>query len=139
MRIKATQLLRVEDFPDQKGWIGKLVGPINDFILQSIKILNNGISFEDNLAGIDHTFTFTYQSDATSYPLKLRWTGSVRPRALNVISATEDGTSIIANVAWRYTQEGFVELTSIVKFTSAPAVALLTANSDYEIRCRITG
>jgi hypothetical protein len=138
MKIRATTLLKVEDFNDQKDWIGKMIQPINDFVSQSIAILNGGLLFTDQMIGVDHTFEFTYQSDAITLPQRAKWTSSYRPGALVVVAATEDGAPIIPAVAWKYTQEGVIEVTSMVKLTTAPAVALLTAGAKYRIRCRIT-
>lgn len=138
MRIKAIQLLKVEDFPDQKFWIGKLIQPLNDFLNQSISIINDGIVFPDNFQGKDFVFSFTYQSEALTFPQQYAWTLLAKPKALIVVSATEDGLPIIANVAWGFTADGKVSLTSVVKLTNAPAVVLLSVNSKYQIRVRVT-
>lgn len=138
MRIKTTTLLKVEDFPDQKGWIGKLISPINDFFTQAIKIINDGGVFPDNFVGKDYVFKFTYQTDALTFPQLFKWNLLSRPLALVVVSATEDGVPFIPGVAWSFTTDGSVQLTQVVKLTNAPAVTLLTAGSRYEIRARIT-
>ncbi len=145
MRIKATQLIKLEDFPKEQAWIGKLVSPINDFINQSIKILNGGATFVDNDLGKEHVFSFGYVSEAVTFatppdglPPSVQWTLLAKPVALSVVAATEDGLPIIAAVAWQVTSDGLVQLTSVVKLTNSPAVELLSAGSKYKIRCRIT-
>lgn len=137
-RIKATQRLTIEDFPDQKGWIGKLISPINDYITQSIKILNGGFIFSDNSFGKEHTFDFVYQSDAISLPIGFQWTFATPPKALQVVAATENNSPVNISVAWQLSEDGLVQLTSVVRFTSAPAVALLQATKRYKIRVRVT-
>lgn len=137
-RIRATQRLTVEDFPEQKSWIGKLISPINDYITQSIKILNEGILFGDNFIGKDHQFDFVYQSDAISLPIGFLWTFAASPKALQVVSALENEQPVNLSASWQYTTDGQVRLVGIVKFTSAPAVALLTTGSRYKIRVRVT-
>lgn len=138
MRIKTTTLLKLEDFPDQKEWIGKLVSPINDFFTQAIKIINDGIVFPDNYIGKDFLFQFTYQSDAITLPLKFKWPLQTKPNALTVVSALENGVPIIAAVAWSFTTDSSVQLTQIVKLTGAGGVSVLDAGSKYEIRARVT-
>jgi len=137
-KIRATTRLTIEDFPEQKSWIGKLISPINDFITQGIQVMNGGVNFTDNIFGKDHLFDFTYQSDSVSLPIGFQWLFNMSPKSLIVVSATEDTDPVNIAVAWELTPEGIVQLTSIVRFTTAPAVALLQAGKRYKIRCRVT-
>lgn len=139
MRVKATQLIKTEDVPQEhRPWMSKIIGPINDFINQSIKILNDGIQFPDNYIGKDYVFSFTYQSESISFPQSFLWSLLSIPRALQVVSATENGAPIIAAVAWQFSTDRTIQLTSVVKLTSSPAVELLTAGARYQIRARVT-
>ncbi len=138
MRIRATEQLKVESFPDQKAWIPKLLGPINSFFGDVISILNDGIVFPDNWVGKDHVFKFTYQSDAITFPQAIKWTLNPKPLALYVASATEDGSPIIAAISWKYTTEGQIELSRVVRIDATPSVQLLQATKKYEIRVRVT-
>lgn len=138
MRIKTTTLLKVEDFPDQKSWIGKLISPINDFFTQSLQIINDGVVFPDNFIGKDYLFKFTYQSAAISFPQKFQWNLRAKPQALIVVAASENGEAFIPAVAWQFATDGTIQLTSVVRLTTAPAVALLQAGKRYEIRVRVT-
>lgn len=138
MRIKATQLLKVEDFPEQKSWIGKLISPINDFINQSIKIINDGIIYPDNFVGKDTVLKFTYQSDALSFPLTYQWPLLIKPKALICVAATEDGLPFIPALSWQFNQDGAIEITQVVRLTNAPSVELLQAGLKYELRVRVT-
>lgn len=137
-RIKANQRLTLEEFPDQKDWIGPLISYINDLGTQTINILNDGIIFPDNYVGKDHVFEFVYQSDAITFPIGFQWNFLTPPGSLVVASATEDFNPVNVSVSWKYTDTGLVQLVSVVRFTSAPAVALLQANKRYRIRCRVT-
>lgn len=138
MRVKTTQRLRVEDFPDQKDWIGKLVSPLNDFLTQAIKILNDGLQFTDNFIGKEHVFDFEYQSDVLSFPTGFLWTIAANPKALSVVAATEDDDPVNVAVSWQFTDLRQVELVHVVRFTTAPAVAALAVGSRYKIRVRVT-
>lgn len=137
-RIKATQLLRLEDFPEQKDWIGKLVGPVNDFFRQTIGLVNDGLTFPDNFVGVDRVISFIYTSDAVSLPQAFDWPLKVSPGALQVVSATENGSPFIPLVAWQFTAAGAVSLSRIVRITTAPAVAALSATAKYVLRVRVT-
>ena len=136
--VKANKRLTLEDFPTQKDWLGRLISPINDFISDVTKILNGGVVFADQTLGKEHEFRFTYQSDAISLPIGFAWNYLLPPRSLIVTFSTENGSTFIPLVAWEYTDKGQVQLTRIVKITTAPAVSLLTANSEYKIRVRVT-
>lgn len=139
MRIKAIQLLKVEEAPkEQQGWIGKFLGPLNQFITQGVSILNGGILFADNIVGQDFVYTFTYVSDAISFPVSFRWNLPMPPVAFQVCSALEDGTSFVPVVAWKYASNGTVQLTSVFRITSAPAVSALQNGKVYKIRVRVT-
>jgi hypothetical protein len=138
-QVKTTQKLQLEDVPkDSRDWVGTIIQVVNDYIAQSISILNGGIIFGDNAYGQDHTFDFKYQSDTISLPIGFTWNLAMTPRGLQVIAATANNDPLNVSVAWRYTEKGKVELTSVVQFTSAPAVALLTAGVRYKIRVRVT-
>lgn len=137
-QIRATTRLTVEDYPEQKGWIAKLIGPINDFFTQSIKILNNGILFRDNCIGMEHVYDFTYQSDALTFPRGFLWTVASAPVSFQVVSATQDNQPCNVSASWQFTAEGQVQLVHMVRFTTAPAISALQVGSRYKIRVRVT-
>jgi len=139
MRVKATQRLTIEDIPkDQRAWMEKIVASVNDYVTQSIKILNDGIVFPDNFIGKDHVFDFVFQTNVISLPIGFLWLYGAAPKSLQVVSATESGDPVNISVAWRFTEDRQVELTEIVKFTTAPVIATLTATKRYKIRVRVT-
>lgn len=141
MRIKTTNKLSIEDVPsDQRSWANKIITPINDFLSQSIKLLNDGLSFPDNFIGQEHIFDFVYQTNAISFPIGFLWTKGAPPRSLEVSGAVEDDVSIACAVSWEYTQDRQVRIKHVVKFPDVtPAtVTVLTAGSRYKIRVRVT-
>lgn len=135
-QIKATQRLVVEDFPGQKDWIQKLLFPINRFVTEVVAILNGGIEFEKNITGVERDLDFVYHT--TALPVGFKWTLAAKPSSLSVLQMTENGSSIIGLVSWAYTADGLVNITSAVRFTSAPAVAALQSGSRYKIKVRVT-
>lgn len=137
-KIKATQRLIVEDFPDQKDWIPKLFYIVNRFITDVITAVNGGLTFGENITGTEKLLDFTFISLSTSFPQGFKWTLSTRPEALSVVSATKDGSPAMVAVQWEYTPDGLVQVTDAVQLTSAPAVSALTVNSRYKIRVRVS-
>lgn len=138
MRVKTKQRLTIEDIPkDNRAWMDKIISTVNDYISQSINIINDGIVFPDNFAGKEHVYDFTYQSDAISLPIGFKWPLLLAPKSVLLASATEDGSPIAITFAWDYTQDGLVRLTQVCRFTTAPAVAALQAGKRYKIRVRV--
>lgn len=130
-QIKSTQLLVVEDFPGQKDWIQKLLGPLNRFITEVVASINGSVDEE-----VEKEFDFVYH--ASVFPVGFKWRQAAKPVSLQVLQMLEDGSPIIGLVSWGYTADGLVNLTSAVKFTSVPAVAALTVGSRYKIKVRVT-
>ena len=138
-KIRATKRLQEEEVPQEhRAWVGKIISAFNDYVTQSIKILNQGGLFSDNTIGKEHTYDFTYQSDALSLPVAFLWNLALPPRAFQIVNATEDGQPVIVAACFQYTEQDKVELVSAVRLTSAPAVSLLQTGSRYRITVRVT-
>lgn len=138
MKISATRRPLIEDFPEQRSWIGKLLSPVNDFLTQVIQILNGGVTFSDQMLGKEFTYDFRYVSDSTTFPLRFLWGLSTAPREFRIAQAFEDGAPVAIIPTWQYTQDGQIELTIARRVTSAPAVGALNAGSRYQIVVRVT-
>lgn len=48
-RLPTIRSFRIEEFTDQKSWIGRLLSPLNEFITSIVIALSNGLTFRDNL------------------------------------------------------------------------------------------
>lgn len=139
MRIKTTNKLSLEDIPkDNRDWMGKVITPINDFLTQAIKILNDGLTFPDNFIGQDYVFDFKYQTDAISFPIAFYWKSGNNPKCLQIAEATENNNAVNLAASWQFNQKHQVEIVHVVKFTTVPAVSLLTQGAKYKIRVRVT-
>lgn len=143
-RIGATQKLIVEDFPDQKEWIGKLFIPINDFISKVLLAVNGNIEFSSNIVGLEKELDFVYVSDEVSLPQKIQWTLTQRPKAFYLVSAFENEPSsgsffspvtLCANFI--INQKNEIEINGIVKLSST-GISSLTAGKRYKILIRVT-
>lgn len=138
-KLTETTRLRVEDFQKQRDWIAPLLEGYNNFLVQCIRILNKGLIFADNMVGLEHDFTFKFQTQAITFPQKVKWPYSgFSPKHLTVTYASEERVATPVVVSWRFTDDRFIELKAVYKFTSSPiAVADLTAASDYVVRVKI--
>jgi hypothetical protein len=139
VKIPATQLLKVEDFKDQKGWISPMFYILNRFISSCIAAVNGDLQFGENITGMEHVFDFTFQSTAATFPQQFKWTINRRPNAFQIVSAEEDGESVILLAVLEYTAEGFIRMTSAVIIdTVAPGLVALNAGSRYVVRVRVS-
>jgi hypothetical protein len=144
VKIKTTQRFILEDFPEQKDWIGKLFYVLNKFIADVILSINGGLQFSDNIMGMDHLLQFTFVSNAASYPLTFKWDLANPPKALSVVSAMEStpttvAVPVVVAAAWTHRADGLIAITDIAKINSGSAtVGTLTAKKQYQIRVRVT-
>lgn len=145
-RIPSTQKLIVENFPEQREWIGAMFQTINKFIGDVVTAINGGIEFGVNIQGKEFEYDFVYQSHATTFPQSFQWTLVSPPKALYVTAAFENNpslnrnfTPIIALVNWSYTADNQVQITDCVKLAgNTAAISDLTAGRRYKIKTRVT-
>jgi hypothetical protein len=68
MRLPSYTRIIIENFDKEvQKWIGKLVDPLNNFMLTMKNGLNKGITVNDNLSGLIKTFTVSNNSVSFSY------------------------------------------------------------------------
>jgi hypothetical protein len=123
-KIPPIRRISTEDFKEQAGWIENLLGPINSYFEQTTTALNRGLTINDNFAGEIRDVTI----DGT-YPLKLAWLLSARPRAVLVGAiARTTGASFTQGsalqVQWSFNQSGQLQIDGVVgSLTPAPSAA----------------
>lgn len=103
--------LLVEDFVDQKEWIGKLLQPINQFMEATAASLNKSLTVADNLDQQITTITIRGSENAT-----FKATTKNRPKGVMVTQVvTVSGTAPTAAVqpVW-----GYVPATNSIKISS---------------------
>lgn len=49
-KLPTLRRLSMEDFKDQKSWIGRLLEPLNQFFVSVVSALDNNLTFRDNFA-----------------------------------------------------------------------------------------
>lgn len=133
MIIPAITSLRVEDFPDQKQWIGKLLFPINQFLLSVTKAVNGNIRLGQNIPCQTQSLVFTY-GGTSDFPKSFRWNYVDNPVELRVCSAKESDTAIGVIPIW-YFSNNMIFISNILKVSST-GVSSLTAGSNYNIVLR---
>lgn len=106
--------LVVEEFKDQKAWIGKLLVTINDFMSSVNSALNRSLTIKENLAADMRTVELD-----GALPLKLSWDLKVRPRAVLVGDVyRSDGTEITlvdgVAIRWSFNQSGQLQIDQVV-------------------------
>lgn len=124
----STQKFSVEQFQDQKTWIDKLFGPLNNFIAQVYIGFNNQITVADNLYMELKSVQFVNESG--SFPIKFRTKFNKYPEMVVVGKCTDsDGlyTSEHPLLAWTFSNQA-LEIQSI---------SGLTASKKYTIKLLI--
>lgn len=152
-KITTTQRLTVEQFPDQKDWIGRMFSIINDYFQKVQSTLNGSVEFGSNIMGVELTFDFIYVSHAVSLPLYYKWNLIQRPRAASVVAAyignsTGQGGTVVSNktlvpficqIAWDYTTDGSISLNDFTWIDgSAGTVDQPISGQRVVIRVRVT-
>lgn len=120
--------LLVEDFPDQKEWIGKLLQPLNQFMESTAASINKSLTVQDN---IDQQYVEVSITGNASSTFKA--TTKNRPSGVSVINVvTVSGTAPTAAVQpiWEY-----VPATNSIKVTSW--YGGLNSSSKYKITLHI--
>ena len=130
--IESITTLRVEDFPSEKEWIGKLLGPMNTFLLDSTSAINGNIEMGVNVPCQTQTLNFTYGSN--SLPIQFKWKLPNKPVELRVAQCTEAGSAIAVVIAWSFANS-LVSVESIVKLSDNGASSL-TSGSVYNLILR---
>lgn len=131
--IPSSTTLRVEDFPEQKEWIGKLFLPINTLITAFTSAINGNITYGDNIPSVTQALEFVY-GGPTDYPKKFRWTLPVKPVEVRVAQAFEDNTPVAVVCAWSYA-DNQISITEFVRLSSFGAQELVE-RSNYKIIVR---
>lgn len=131
--IPSLTTLRVEDFPSQQEWIGKLLLPINQFLLAATTSINGGITFGDNIPCQTQTLNFTY-GGASDFPKTFLWKITSAPIELRVCSATENGVPVAMVPAWSYTNSQ-VTIAGLILLKST-GVTALKAGAVYNVILR---
>lgn len=114
MKISSNKRFVTEEFDEaQRGWISKLIGPLNSFIEQVYQACSKNLTLSDNLKSQVCKVSISANQ---VYPIKQAYTLNERPTAVLIGQIHENPTesSPMANhcMTWVYSN-GTLELTFI--------------------------
>lgn len=124
----SVQKFSVENFQDQKSWIDKLFGPLNNFMSQVYAGFNNQLTVADNL--YMELKSVVVLNEASNFPVKFKTKYNKYPEMVLVGKCTDsDGlySSEQPLIAWTFADQ-VLELQSI---------SGLTASKKYTIKLLI--
>ena len=125
-KLPQIKRLAIEDFADQKSWIGKLLSPLNQFMDAVFQALNNQLTFSDNLSAIVKVISVPGLPTGTPYPIYFSWPLKAKPVGVWVVSAMEPSgvhSTFAAAVAvdWQYTERNQVQINSFPGLSTTTA------------------
>lgn len=131
--------LKVEDFPDQRSWIGKLFFPLNNFVLGAISAVNGNLLLGQNIPCQTKTLSFTWNGQS-QLPVSFAYTlpSTLTPVELRICSAFENSKAITLLCSWSYANSQ-VSLTNLWKVVdgTTPQVSRLTVGNTYTFTVRL--
>jgi hypothetical protein len=119
-RLSSIKRILTESFPEVK-WIGTLLAPINQFIEEVNRALNNELTFADNFDGMVKTIT----ADGT-YPVKFQWTRKSRPVVawigyIREIDGEHTNLGAAVSLDWEYTGDGTFKINALPGLSASAA------------------
>lgn len=109
-KISTTRKIALEEFPnDVRGWIGKLVQPVNKFFEQAYFALSKGLTVADNFKA--QRFELDIAVGQT-YPMRVTWTLNERPTMLILGHVAESRGAAVGThwMEWNF-NNGTIEIT----------------------------
>lgn len=111
--------LSIEDFPEQRSWIGKLFEVLNQFSGELNTSFQNALTIQDNLFQEIKELKFKYSTD--QLPIKFRAKFGTSPQGILPIYLYDTTSNVYGPAApwpvWSYA-DGQVSIASIVGLTS---------------------
>lgn len=137
MRFLQTPTLRVEDYPSEQSWIGKLFVQINPVLQSLYQVLNQNIDFSVNIMSITQNYDMTV---TTFQAFKFQWPfPNSKPIDLRVIKALK-GTTLTPTIllpAWSYdASTTTITVTQILEVTSS-GIAQMSGRYQYSVRATV--
>ena len=112
--------LTLEDFPEQRSWIGTLFGVLNQFTNDIVQSYNNQLTVADNLFMEIREIKFVNQSG--DFPLKFTTKFSSNPKGLTPIYLFDNTVGsyspLTPQLVWSYA-DGALSISNISGLTAA--------------------
>lgn len=135
MKLNQSPSFRVEDYPDQKDWIGRLFISLTPFVTGVSQVLNGNLSFGDNIQAVSQDF----QIDAFQ-EFKIKWPyPGVVPGNVSVIRGTAgtDKTPTILLLAWSYDSSNQQIVITRMSEVQASGVSGLFGRYNFTVRATV--
>lgn len=119
MRLSQFRNLIVEDFPDQKAWIEKLISPINKMLEEVFRALDKGLNTADNEDAQIRKFRWDGKA------VDLSWGRPNKPIGLWVIDIVDVETgskptlTVAPFVSWDFTSGGAIKVSYVLGVTGS--------------------
>lgn len=136
MKLSQNPNLRVEDFPGEQDWIGRLFTQLNPFFTAVAQVFDSNIDFATNIRSVTREYVVTtgFQSFSLQWPFK-----GYTPVDLRVTKATRGSQTepTILLAAWRYdASQSIVTVTNLVELDSS-GVKSMSGRYTFIIRVSI--
>ena len=135
MKLNQSTNLRVEDFPDQKEWVGRLFVILNAFMGSIEQIIDQNIDYTTNIKAV----TKEYDSSSLTVPIKFSWPyPGFPPVELRIAKAMSGTTATVLMPAWEYnasTQE--ISITALYEL-STTATTAIAVGTRYRFTVRVS-
>jgi hypothetical protein len=123
------QKFTLEDFPEQRSWIGNLFSPLNSFLGDVVRAFNNALTIEDNL--YQEIREIKFKNSTNNFPYKFRTKFNSIPKGLLPIYLFNNDTGEYSDesplVVWSYASNE----------VSISQISGLTSDVNYTIRVLI--
>ncbi len=127
--------LRVEDYPEQADWIGRMFQVLNPFIRSVESVFDSNIDYSTNIRSVSKDF------DTTSliFPIVFQWPFTqVKPVNLIISSATRGTTPTCLVAAWSFNSStNEVSISYLTEFL-ASSVSSVVQGTRYKFTIRVT-
>lgn len=129
-KIPPLTTLRTEDYPaEERAWLPKLFGPLNQFLTSVTNTINGRVDFGSNIPAVTQQLNFVYDG----MERRIAWSLALPPMLVWIGQAFEDSVSVALNPVWNYSAStGIVSL----DFVHTDGTGL-TVGISYKILVRI--
>lgn len=131
-KVSPFSSFRLEDFPDQRDWIGKLFLQLNSVLQEVTGALNGKVSYGDNVTA----FTKAISGETLSLPQVFKLETAFTPTEMAVVQATKNGVPITMAGAWSVSGDT-ITVNELFQISAAGNVPLASGNK-FSIVLRFT-
>jgi len=112
-RTPTQKRITAESFPEQSEWIGQLLEPLNKFMDDVTRSLNNELTVGANFDGVVQVVKLD-----GNYPVKFKWPRTSKPKAAWIgqcREVSENHTTITTALYldWEYVQDGSFQINKV--------------------------